>query len=537
MKINLFIFLLLAVCAYFFKIDPTKRFIIDKYGRRTVFHGVNVVVKLPPYIPNTDSFDPFFSLSSEDIEYMKYMGFNLVRLGVIWESVERKEGEYDYEYLLKMKDIVNTLGENGIYTIIDAHQDVFSRNFCGEGVPYFYTEKIGYEKTCNTSPIAAILGLVNVCKPLSKFGFRYDENGLPLIEDCKKKNFVEYHFSPEMTSAYKSFYENKYGIQDKFAKFWQVVARIFKGNEYVIGYDIWNEPFPGGLWDNLIHLIPGESDMNQLLPVYTKVDKAIREIDPDYILFFENMPFPDFLPLFGGLILGKFTKKPADDIHPQVYNVHNYCCLSGPSVCSGPEPDLESSKKRCPKYHDKKIKKNIKDADELQVPLIISEFGACSDSEACYNEILSVVKAAEPNFVSWAYWMYKPFGDHTTSAIALVEKEGLFNANGTLQYIKEKSLSRAYVQYYQGTPVEFKYLNDDTDFETSFIFDITIKEKTRIYFNQKLNYPNGYKIEVFKNSTEPIKFIDRVENNYIDIKILEDYLMNGSQLRIVFSAN
>ena len=73
MKINLFIFLLLAVCAYFFKIDPTKRFIIDKYGRRTVFHGVNVVVKLPPYIPNTDSFDPFFSLSSEDIEYMKYM--------------------------------------------------------------------------------------------------------------------------------------------------------------------------------------------------------------------------------------------------------------------------------------------------------------------------------------------------------------------------------------------------------------------------------------------------------------------------------
>ena len=194
-------------------------------------------------------------------------------------------------------------------------------------------------------------------------------------------------------------------------------------------------------------------------------------------------------------------------------------------------------KKTRRKKKERKIKKNIKDADELQVPLIISEFGACSDSEACYNEILSVVKAAEPNFVSWAYWMYKPFGDHTTSAIALVEKEGLFNANGTLQYIKEKSLSRAYVQYYQGTPVEFKYLNDDTDFETSFIFDITIKAKTSIYFNQKLNYPNGYKIEVFKNSTEPIKFIDRVENNYIDIKILEDYLMNGSQLRIVFSAN
>ena len=149
-------------------------------------------------------------------------------------------------------------------------------------------------------------------------------------------------------------------------------------------------------------------------------------------------------------------------------NVHNYCCLSGPNVCSGPEPDLKSAKTRCPKYHNKKIKKNLEDADELQVPLIISEFGACSDSEACYNEILGVVKAAEPNFVSWAYWMYKPFGDHTTSAIALVEKEGLFNVNGTIQDIKEKSLSRAYVQYYQGHPIDFNYVNDDTDFETSF---------------------------------------------------------------------
>ena len=121
MGIKLSIFLLLLVFAFQFKIDTTNKFILDKFGRHTVFHGVNVVVKLPPYIPKTDAFDPLFSLSDEDITYMKNMGFNLVRLGIIWESVERKEGEYDYDYLSKMKEIVNKLGENGIYSIIDAN--------------------------------------------------------------------------------------------------------------------------------------------------------------------------------------------------------------------------------------------------------------------------------------------------------------------------------------------------------------------------------------------------------------------------------
>ena len=40
-----------------------------------------------------------------------------------------------------MAEIVRLLGLKGIYTIIDAHQDMFSRLFCGEGVPIFYAKK------------------------------------------------------------------------------------------------------------------------------------------------------------------------------------------------------------------------------------------------------------------------------------------------------------------------------------------------------------------------------------------------------------
>ena len=40
---------------------------IDEDGRSVLFHGVNVVYKVPPYIPSTEDFDPFESLNDEDI--------------------------------------------------------------------------------------------------------------------------------------------------------------------------------------------------------------------------------------------------------------------------------------------------------------------------------------------------------------------------------------------------------------------------------------------------------------------------------------
>ena len=70
--------------------------------------------------------------------------------------------------------------------------------------------------------------------------------------------------------------------------------------------------------------------------------------------------------------------------------------------------------------------------------MFLTEFGACSDSKACYNEILSVVKITEENFISWSYWNYKPYGDHTTSAIEMVSYEGIYNDDGTVQNIKER---------------------------------------------------------------------------------------------------
>ena len=178
--------------SFLFSIDATNKFILDNYGRYSIFHGGNVVVKLPPYLPTSDTFDYQMSLNTKhDLDTMKRLGFNSIRLGVIWEAVETAPGVYDYEFLDKVEKVINTLGENGIYTLVDAHQDVFSRNFCGEGVPFFYVNEIGFDEKCDANALTRLLGFVGVCKTLTDFNFRYDENGLPLIEDCVKHNFQE----------------------------------------------------------------------------------------------------------------------------------------------------------------------------------------------------------------------------------------------------------------------------------------------------------------------------------------------------------
>lgn len=56
----------------------------------------------------------------------------------MWEAVERSPEVFDYAYLKKVNDLINKLGERGIYTLVDGHQDVFAWKTCGEGFPNFY---------------------------------------------------------------------------------------------------------------------------------------------------------------------------------------------------------------------------------------------------------------------------------------------------------------------------------------------------------------------------------------------------------------
>ena len=129
--------------------ETNQRVIRDKDHRHVLFHGVNVVYKVAPYIPEQDIYDAQSSMTDQDIQDLKDWGFNFVRLGVMWEAVERTRGVYDDNYLDQIDALITKLGQAGIYTLVDAHQDVFARVTCGEGVPDFYArEAIGSAPYC-----------------------------------------------------------------------------------------------------------------------------------------------------------------------------------------------------------------------------------------------------------------------------------------------------------------------------------------------------------------------------------------------------
>ena len=61
------------------------------------------------------------SLNDKDLKDLKNWGFNVVRLGVIWEAVETSPGVYNHTYLNEIEELVSRLSEHGIYTILDSH--------------------------------------------------------------------------------------------------------------------------------------------------------------------------------------------------------------------------------------------------------------------------------------------------------------------------------------------------------------------------------------------------------------------------------
>jgi hypothetical protein len=67
----------------------------DVHKRSVIYHGVNIVYKVDPYLPSSDKFDPETSLTDAEIDNLVAWGFNFVRLGVMWEAVERSQGTFN----------------------------------------------------------------------------------------------------------------------------------------------------------------------------------------------------------------------------------------------------------------------------------------------------------------------------------------------------------------------------------------------------------------------------------------------------------
>lgn len=106
-----------------------QQFVDDK-GRTLIFHGMNAVYKIAPWLPDVDGFDVDNSLSEIDAQNLKSWGFNIVRLGVMWPGVEPgNRGDFNSTYLDEIGKIVENLRKSDIYVILDLHQDLLHRKY------------------------------------------------------------------------------------------------------------------------------------------------------------------------------------------------------------------------------------------------------------------------------------------------------------------------------------------------------------------------------------------------------------------------
>ena len=327
---------------------PGGQYLTDTYGRRLQLHGVNLVAKcgggarpaadagtpcIGPaqgpklaYLLSPAARDPARRFTIADARTLVRLGFNMVRLGIVWEGLEpgpRAVGANDprycaphrpgtefpalgpadpYDsatvraYLTRTDRIVALLTRAGLRVVIDMHQDAWGSAFSyGAGTTPWNGEGAPLWATCTGSAAPAL--------PIG-WGAAY---GVPAVQTAI------HHFWANDVRA---------DLQGQFARVWAAVARHFRGAPDVLGYEVANEPndFLSPRFDAELQCDyggrrqePRSCAASRPAALHDGLIGAIRTADPQHVVLFEPSGATDYgaperigigEPLrFGGLAL------------------------------------------------------------------------------------------------------------------------------------------------------------------------------------------------------------------------------------------
>ncbi|CAM4966051.1 unnamed protein product [Rotaria socialis] len=449
------------------QVDPDTQHFVDEFGRVRIFHGVNVVYKQPPFLPNMTNFDPQNSLTEFDLDNLHKWGFNVIRLYTAWMGVNPKSpNEVDDTYLSQLSTAVSMMENKGIYALLDCHQDVLSRFFCGEGIPDWVATKLGTE-TLQRFPFPFPINFT-----------REPDTGYPVLDQCLQNPFSQYYFTEGVINGFKMLYTNTNGTLDAFASFWHTVATYFADRPSILGYELMNEPSFPALTDVLqVGLI----DQLYLAPMYKKLHEVIRTVDDKHLIFFEPCVFD--------LLHTGFTEGPGGKEYNnrQVFSYHNYCL--DVTKQGDPKSDLV-----CDLFDNILIYLRVQEARKKKFGgMMITEFGGNSNSTEGIEELNRVTAIADDFLQSWTYWQFKKYADLTTS-VRTATTESFYTDDGELELNKVQALSRSYAQAIAGLPISMSFFPTTNLFELQFIINTDIQQPTVIYLNEDLNYPHGVSI-------------------------------------------
>jgi endoglycosylceramidase len=416
------------------------RWITDAHGRVAFIHAVNMVYKRPPYYPKAAGF------GADDARFLHRHGFNGVRLGVIYKGVEPKPGRYDDSYIHRIGETQRTLARNGVFSLIDFHQDMYNEKFQGEGWPDWAVQDDGL--------------------PNPKLGFPNNYLGNSALQRA-----FDHFWANDSVGGLK--------LVDAYAAAWKHVASAFRGANRVLGYDVMNEPWPGTAWQPCANPATGCPDFDQgpLAAMTRAVTRAIRKVDRRHIVWQEpnvifNFGPPTNLPKIGS---------------NSGFSFHDYC--------------LDNSSPDCPSMESMVFDNADAEAQRTGRALMLTEFGATNEAP----RIEHIVDLADQHMVSWMWWAYCGCDDPTTSGpgnLQAIVKDPAKPPRGKNVLRRKLALiDRPYPQAIAGTPKSFGFDSGSDTFSLDYVTKspdgkrFQRRRRTRIYVPRS-HYPKGYDAKV-----------------------------------------
>jgi endoglycosylceramidase len=195
--------------------------IVDSRGREVLLRGVNVN-SLGEYWQGTD-IEPTLPLERDDPRQIAGIGWNVVRLIVSWSKIEPRPGRYDEHYLDRVAKWVRRFRAEGVYTIVDLHQDAWGATLAarpGEVCPSGYLPAFGWDGAPGWATLAGD-------EPRCYSGAR--------------------EANPAVRAAWTSFFADAegpdgIGIRMRYTRTLAHVGERFATSSAVAGMDVMNEP-------------------------------------------------------------------------------------------------------------------------------------------------------------------------------------------------------------------------------------------------------------------------------------------------------
>lgn len=329
------------------RLTHNGRWLADPQGRVVMIHGGNVVALFGDANLNGEGARDV-RWSAELPKAVADAGFNGVRLIVFMDRIVPQPGRVDQAYLDAVAKTVRAYAANGVYVLIDIHQDEYGPSVGVRGMPAWMTLTDGLQRVP---------------------GLRFP-NG--------------YFRDPAVQRAFDNFWANKaaaggLGVQDAYVKAAAVVAAEFASESAVFGLDLMNEPATGSVCsqpDPRSANCP-ELERDRLGPFYAKAGVAIGSAAPNTLLFVE--PFM----LQGAL--GVPIDTPLPGLRQQGLSFHNY----GPF-----RPTRENVSESA-----------LADAVRRDGAILNTEWGNTNDAA----EIAAQAQDFDGRMIPWLAWTRGPF--------------------------------------------------------------------------------------------------------------------------------